>query len=66
MQKFLVQIVKHSSGTRQIMEQRYFATRLQAVKYTVDFNRNYDPEMFKYTPLAEFHGPVQVEQLNTV
>jgi hypothetical protein len=65
MQKFLVQIVKHGQGRRQVVERRYFDARLQAVQFTVEFNKNYDPDMFKYMPQAEFHGPVFVEEITT-
>ena len=61
MRKFKVQIVQNSSTNRTVVREHLFDTKIEAVKFSVDFNRNdNDPAVFKYLPKAEFIGPVTV------
>lgn len=61
MRKFKVQIVQNPSTNRTVVREHLFNTRIEAVKFSIDFNRqNNDPAVSKFLPKAEFIGPVTV------
>lgn len=61
MRKFKVQIIQNSNAKRTVIREHLFDTRIEAVKFSVDFNRHdNDPAVSKYLPHAEFIGPVNV------
>jgi hypothetical protein len=61
MRKFKVQIVQNPTTNRKIIREHLFDTRIEALKFSVDFNRHEnDPSVSKHLPKAEFIGPVTV------